>query len=319
MKIKNILKSFLALSCIVILGSCAKEADNIFNMFEDVTVEFKNSDPRCVVDHKVITDNSEVWIDFTINSGKEDMYSVVVEKSVNAGLERTTYTLTDAQRRSFSNVFKTTIQRDGSVSYRVFALNSKGIYMGDGYKKVTVEQTSSYNIMANKVIYFPDTVAKVLPAFFSLRDGTSYSYTNAAANSANIDFGIYRTLYKDAQGNTKFSANLYNPTVATAFPTYNISAWTTKRATKFSAPSTSNAANIFNNLCVSSSTIESQARAKTINLNATTGNADNNGVSSGTLIFFLTPENKYGVMLVNQVTADYGKLPLVSVSVKIQK
>jgi hypothetical protein len=319
MKTKNILKSFLALSSLFILGSCSKEADNIFNMFEDVTVEFKNSDPRCVVDHKVVNDNSEVWIDFTINSGNEEMYSVIVEKSVNAGLERTTYTPTNAERRSYSNILKTTIQRDGSASYRVFALNAKGIYIGDGYKKVTVEQNASYKILPNKVIYFPDTVGKVLPSFFSLRDGNTFSYTNAAANSANIDFGIFRTLYKDAQGNTKFAANLYNAIApSTIFPIYDISAWTTKRATKFSAPTTSNAATVFANSCVSSSTIEAQAKMRTINLNATTGTTDVTGVASGMIIFFLTPENKYGVMLINSVTSDYDKKPLINVSVKIQ-
>lgn len=318
MKSKYIYKSVLVLLSILILSSCSKEADNIFNMFDDVTVEFKNSDPRCVVDYKAINDNSEVWIDFTINSGKEDMYTVVVEKSVNANLERTTYTLTAAERKSYSNVFKTTIQRDGVVSYRVFALNANGVFIGDGSKKVVVEQNPSYKIIPNKVIYFPDTVAKVLPSFISLRDGSTYSYTNAAANSANIDFGIYRTLYKDAQNNTRFAANLYNPTAASAFPIYDISGWATKRATKFSAPSTSNAATVFANSCVSSSTIEAQAKTRTINLNATTGTTDATGVAAGMLIFFLTPENKYGVMLINSVTSDYDKRPLINVSIKIQ-
>ncbi|RYF21078.1 MAG: hypothetical protein EOO42_11225, partial [Flavobacteriales bacterium] len=80
MKTKYIHQLFIAL-CVIVFASCKKESANIFNMFGDVTVTFNNSDPRCVTDYKVINDKEEVWIDFTINSAKEDMYSYIFEVS----------------------------------------------------------------------------------------------------------------------------------------------------------------------------------------------------------------------------------------------
>jgi len=320
MKTNNIQKLFLLALSVCILASCKKEAENIFTMFGDVTVTYNNSDPRCVTDYKLVNDKDEVWIDFTINSAKEDMYSYVVETS--AGTQqptRITYPINDdTKRRSYSDIIKLVMNRDGKSSYRIYALNQKGIYIGDGYKKVTVEVNPSYTIYANRDIYLPDTVEKVLPSFFSFSDASTYSYTNGAANAAKIDFGIYRTLYKDAQNNTLYAINLYNtnkPT--TTFPIYDVSTWQ-KRATLFSAPVTSQGTPFLTG-AISGSTIETLARARTINLNATAGTTAANGLAAGSAVFFLTPEGKYGMMLINRVTADITGKPYINVSVKMQK
>lgn len=318
MKIKNIQKLFLLALSVLLFTSCAKEAPNIFNMFTDVSVTYNNSDPRCVTDYKLINDKDEVWIDFTITSDKEDMYSYVIETS--AGTQqptRITTPITDGtKRRSFSFIYKipVNLMRDGKQSFRVYPLNEKGIYMGDGYKKVTVEQNPSYVILANRDIYLPDTVAKVLPSFFSLSDGTGYSYTNGAANSAKIDLGIYRTPVINAQGIiTGYVYNIYNTSApATTFPIYDVSTWT-KRLTKFSAPVASQGT-VFTNNAFSGSTIEALAKARTINLNATT-----TGIASTSAVFFQTPEGKYGMLYFFFFTSDLNKRPYCNVSVKIQK
>ncbi|RZJ64767.1 MAG: hypothetical protein EOO47_26580 [Flavobacterium sp.] len=320
MKTKNIQKLFLLALSVLTFASCKKEAENIFTMFDEVTVAYNNSDPRCVTDYKLVNDKDEVWIDFTINSTNEDMYSYVVETS--AGTQqpsRITYPITDeTKRRSFSNIIKMTMNRDGKSSYRVYALNQKGIYIGDGYKKVTVEVNPSYSIFSGREIFLPDTVTKSRPSFFSLSDATSYSYNNGAANATKIDFGIYRTLYKDAQNNTLYAINLYNTNKpANTFPVYDVSTWT-KRLTKFSAP-VSGQGTVFLTSAISGSTIETLARARTINLDATTATTVAAGLNVNSAVFFLTPEGKYGMLLVTKVTADVSGNPYILVNVKMQR
>jgi hypothetical protein len=320
MKTKNIQKLFLLALSVLTFASCKKEAENIFTMFDDVTVTYNNSDPRCVTDYKLVNDKDEVWIDFTINSAKEDMYSYVVETSAGtAQPSRITFPITDAtKRRNFSNIIKMIMNRDGKSSYRVYALNEKGIYIGDGYKKVTVEVNPSYMIFSGREISLPDTVAKNRPSFFSLSDATSYSYNNGAANAAKIDFGIYRTMYKDAQNNTLYAINLYNANKpANIFPIYDTSTWT-KRLTKFSAP-VSGQGTVFLTGAISGSTIETLARARTINLDATTATTVAAGLNVNSAVFFLTPEGKYGMMLVTRVTEDVNRNPFILVNVKMQR
>ncbi|MCD0489341.1 hypothetical protein LPB86_13955 [Pedobacter sp. MC2016-14] len=325
MKNKNFQKLLFGAICILSFSSCKKDTENIFTMFDDVTVTYNNSDPRCVTDYKLVNDGEEVWIDYTINSASEDMYSIIVEKSAGAAqngtYERTTVVISDNnRRRSYSDIIKFTMSRDGKTSYRICALNKKGTFIGDGYKKVTIEQNPSYTIIANKNIYLPDTVAKVLPSFFSLRDGTTYSYTNGAANASNIDFGIWRRPNTNSDAITNpYIYNLYSISTPTSpfANIYDISAWIPKRATLFSTPVTSQS-NIFVYTAVSSSTIGTLARARTINLTATASTTFAAGLAAGNAIFFLTPEGKYGMMLINAVTTDYDRKPYINVSVKVQ-
>ncbi len=320
MKTKNIQKLFLLAVGILLFASCKEEPANIFNMFTDVNIAFNNSDPRCVTDYKIVNDKDEVWIDFTLTSEKEDMYSYAVETSAGtAQPSRIVYPISDAtQRRKFSTVLKMTMNRDGKSTYRIYALNEKGIYIGDGYKKVTVEVNPSYMIYANREIFLPDSTTKATPSFISLSDGNTFSYTNGAANSAKIDFGIYRTLYKDAQGNTLYAINLYNTTApATTFPIYDVSTWQ-KRLTKFSAPVTSQTT-VFTNSAISGSTIETLAKARTINLNNTVATTAAAGLAAGSAVFFQTPEGKYGMLLVNRVATDLDRKPYINVSIKMQK
>jgi hypothetical protein len=322
MKTKNIHKLFLIASSLIIFASCKKESENIFTMFTDVTVTYNNSDPRCVTDYKLVNDKDEVWIDFTINSASEDMYSYTIEKSAgNQTPDRTIITINDpTKRRSFSDIIKLTMNRDGKTTYRIYALNQKGIFIGDGKKSVTIDVNPSYMIYANRDIYLPDTVGKSLPSFFSLKDASGYSYTNAGANTAKIDFGIYRKLASNSTpAAISYTYNLYSPNVATnPLTVYDISTWTPKRTTKFSAPITGQAT-AFLTGAVSGSTIETLAKARTINLDATVGTTLVNGLNGGSAVFFLTPEGKYGMMYINVVTSDYQKRPYINVSVKIQR
>lgn len=329
MKTRYINKLLIGL-CLILFASCKKESANIFNMFEDVTVTFNNSDPRCVTDYKVINDKEEVWIDFTINSAKEDMYSYVFEVSAGT-VQATRYTIaiTDpTQRRSFSAVIKlpnttafpAAALRDGKQSYRICALNEKGVFIGDGYKKVTVDVNPSFMIYANRDIYLPDTVAKSLPSFLSLTDATGFSYTNASANAGKIDFGIYRKSGSNSTVQTPtWVVNLYSPSVATnPLTVYDISGFSPKRTTKFSQPVTGQA-NAFLTTAISGSSIETLAKARAITFNETTQALPANGLAAGNAVFFLTPEGKYGMLYINVVTSDLLKRPYINVSIKVQR
>lgn len=315
-------KLFLIAVSVIIFASCKKESENIFTMFTDVTVTYNNSDPRCVTDYKLVNDKDEVWIDFTINSASEDMYSYTIEKSSGTQTpERTIITINDAtKRRSFSDIIKLTMNRDGKTTYRIYALNQKGIFIGDGKKSVTIEVNPSYMIYANRDIYLPDSIGKSLPSFFSLKDASGFSYANGAANSGNIDFGIYRKLASNSTPTAiAYTYNLYSPSVAVnPLTVYDISAWAPKRTTKFSAPITGQST-AFLTGAVSGSTIETLAKARTINLDATAGTTLANGLNSGSAVFFLTPEGKYGMMYINAVTSDYEKRPFINVSIKVQR
>ncbi len=321
MKFKNIQQLLLAAAGMMLLGSCAKKSENIFNMFDDVTVTFNNRSPYAVTDYKLVNDGDSVYVDYTINSANEDMYSVTVERSAGAssGIERTTTRISDdSRRRSYSDVLKLKMNRDGKTSYRIYAANQKGTYIGDGYKKVTIEVNPSYTVYANRNIYLPDTVGKVLPSFFSLSDGTAYSYSNGQANAAKIDFGIYRRP-DGSTTNPQFIYNLYSISSSpNPFSVYDVSAWTPKRATRFSAPVTSQL-NTFLYSAVSASTIADLARARTINLTATAATSASASLVSGNVVFFLTPEGKYGMLLVNNISFDLDRRPFINVSVKIQR
>lgn len=318
-QMKNIQKLFLVAISICLLSACKKESENIFTMFDAVTVTFNNSDPRSVVDYKTVNDKDEVWIDYTINSTNEEMYSVVVERTTGTGFDRQTFRPAATERKSYSNIFKYVFQRDGQTSFRVYALNQKGVYIGDGYKKVVVDVNPSYKIFTNRVVYLPDTTAKTLTSFFSLNNATAYNYTDGQTNADKIDFGIFRRAYFDANTNqTLYAINLYSPgTPVNPFPIYDINSWTPKRTTKFSAPIASQAT-AFLTSAVSGSTIEALAKARTINLNATVGTTAATGLVQGSAVFFLTQEGKYGMIYINAITSDYEKRPYINISVKMQ-
>ena len=324
MKNKNIRLFCLLTAGMLAIASCKKESQNIFNMFTDVNVTYHGDHPFSVTDYKLENDGDSVYIDYTITSAKEDMYTVTVEVVGVAGNNgqnpvRTNNLVTDdSERRSYSRTLKLKAQRDGKTSYRIYALNEFGTYIGDGYKKVTVEANPSYTLIANRRIYAPDTVPGVNASFYSLLRGEAFSYTNGQANSADIDFGIWRREDpRPAQAGT-FIYNYYSTSAPTnPFPLYDISTWT-KRATLFSNPIT-NATNTFLLNLISSSIIETEAKKSTINVRSTNFTTWQAGLAAGSMVYFLTPEGKYGAILVTAVSRDYEGRPFLNINVKMQK
>lgn len=298
-----------------LLSSCKKDSENIFNMFSDVSVTFHGDHPLSVTDYKMVNDGDSVYIDYTITSSKEDMYSVVVEKVDNRVSRPVTNITDDSKRRSFSDVVKLKVNRDGKTSYRVYALNEKGYFIGDGGKTIVIDAAPSYNQTANRKLYLPDTATKVNPCYYSISQGKTYSYNEGATNSSNIDFGVYRNMITSTSGGvTTITYDYYlytliaNPNPLTV---YDISSWN-KKAVYFGSTST-NQTNNFKTLLVSSQIIETEAKKKTFNLTKSSAK-----LATGNLIYFLTTEGKYGCVHINAITKDINGKPYVDISVKVQ-
>lgn len=318
-KLRSICALFIAVS---IFSSCKKEADNIFNMFTDVNVTFHGDHPYSVTDYKLLEDGDSVYVDYTITSAKEDMYTVVVElvgATSATGLQRTATVVTDAsERRSYSRTLKTKMQRDGKATYRVYALNQKGHYIGDGDAKVTVEGKPSFNIVSNRRIYTADTVAIDQASFYSIMRGETFTYDSGQANSADIDFGIWSRRDPRPGQESNFIYNYYSISASpNPFTPYDISNWD-KRVTLFSNPVT-NQTNNFLYSWVSGDVIEEQAKSRTLDVISTNFETFQAGLFAGNAVFFQTPEGKYGVFLVNATSSDLQGKRFVNITVKVQK
>lgn len=316
MKSKNILIGCL-FTVAIGLTSCKKDSENIFNMFTDVSVTYNALSPLSVTDYKLVNDGDMINIDYTITSANEDMYSITFERSVGSSSTqtRTTTAITDdGQRRQLTGQVSLKMQRDGKTSFRVYPLNKQGYFMGDGGKTLTVEVSPSYIHTVNRRVYFPDTVTRVAPSFYSIKRSESFSYSNGQTNAADIDFGLYRRMnVNPTTGAITYTYNIYaldaNPNPLTV---YDVSTWV-KRSTKFSAPVTGGT-NVYRNTIGSSSIIEEEAKKRTINLTQTASN-----FVAGSIVYFLTPEGKYGVMHINSITKDLDGKPYIDISIKTQR
>ncbi|SFC15427.1 hypothetical protein SAMN05421747_105102 [Parapedobacter composti] len=306
----------------LVMAACKKEAANIFNMFTDVTVTFHGDHPFSVTDYKLVNDGDSVYIDYTIASANEDMYAVVVEKVGGAqgnNPERTETVISDeSERRSYSRILKLKMQRDGQTSYRIFAKNRVGHYMGDGYTKVTIEVRPSYRVIPDRRIFAPDSVSGTTPSFYSLMRGEAFSFAEGREHSADIDFGIrVRPDPRPAHAN-QLIYNYYSlSTDPNPFEPYDISDWE-KRETIFSAPLTGQT-NTFLYTLVSSSVIEEHAKSRDLTVTSTDFGTWQAGLAPGNLVYFLTPEGKYGAIHVNQSTKDLEGRPYINISVKMQR
>lgn len=317
---KYIFLFFGALILLVFQG-CKVESENIFNMFDDVEVTFHGDHPFSVSDYKLVEDGDSVYIDYTITSKAGEIFSVVQERvGVGNGNapERFETFVDEEYRSSYSSTIKYKMQRDGKTSYRIYARNRLGHYIGDGYKKVTVEVAPSFMVFGTRRVFSPDSVTREQPSFFSLTTGEAFNFNDGQVNAGKIDFGIWRKVTTSTQGVEQVAYNYYSTAVEpNPFPIYDISSWE-KRSTKFSAPVKSGT-NIFLNDITSASVIEQFAISRALDVEATDYTVPADGLAPGNIVYFLTPEGRYGVFHVNQVTQDLDMNPFISITVKVQK
>lgn len=303
----------IAIAMLFVFSSCKKETTNIFNMFDDVKVTYHSVSPYAVTDYKEVNPGDSVYLEYTIESAKKDMYAVAIFETSAAIPSK--IILTDAQRRSYSGVVKLKMNtRVGKISYRIWALDKSGVYLGDGYKTITLEVKSDYDYWAGRELKIPDTLEKVNKCYFALSSGELFNYSNGAANSAKIDMGLFRVPVLDGTG--KLSGYKYDVYALNSnplpFTAYDISSWT-KRATLYAAPKTGQSSAFLNLRTGEQITTAGKSAKPTLT-------RTNTGLIAGSLFYFLTPEGKYGAFYVNSIeTNNVGKAVFMNVDVKIAR
>ncbi|WP_316829906.1 hypothetical protein [Pedobacter aquatilis] len=296
----------------LLFAGCKKETENIFNMFSDVTVTYTANSKYAVTDYKDVNVGDSVYLEYTIESAKTDMYVACIFETSSA--IPTKVTLEPSQRRKATGIVKLKMDtRVGKISYRIWALDKGGIYLGDGYKTITLNVLPDYKYWASREFFIPDSVGKNSNSFISLTDGQLYSYNNGKDNTSKIDLGLYRT---PGTGTTSANSYLYNVYALDAnpmpFTAYDFSTWANKRATLVAAPKTGQAST-FTALRTGAQIITAGKSAKPNVKSITTG------LVAGSLFYFLTPEGKYGAFYVNSISSTNSTRGLfMNVDIKIQ-
>nr|WP_294903587.1 hypothetical protein [uncultured Lacibacter sp.] len=299
--------------------SCKKEVPSIFNMF-DVTLDLNKNSPYSVVENQTVEEGDSLYFDFTIKSPTKDMYQVAIFQ-VGSALPFLRINLSKDERRSYTGVLKTAANangtpnfKDGANTFRIWAYDQQGVYLGDGYKTITVNVTPKYVHIPNRIVYFPDVDSANGSAnsYLSLMDGKTYNYQTGAASSASIDLAIFRNITVSG-GVTSYGLRLYSLSASPLpYNAFNISSWT-KRVTKFAAPHTNQATQFVRSQLTSGAAIKAYAVGRNPNQTSITSN-----IAINSVIAFVTPEGKYGAILINNIENN-GPKPFIDVSIKYEK
>ncbi len=298
----RILKMIFPFFIAGVLFSCKKEGENVFNMFEGVTVTFNANSPYSITGYKEVNNGDSVYIDFTIRSADKDMYEVwFLEAGQNSPKLKIPIT-EDAQRREFSYTIKLKAdERVGKITYRVFPVDKSLVYMGDGHKQVTLDVRPNYTYLTERYAYFPDS-AGMNKAYFSLYTGENFNYNQGGQNASRIDIGV-DTVYRPADPKKPTILSLYgvlyspdaDPAALPVYSFYDTSSWN-KRSTLFSAAADDKGA---------------FAKFKTGNQILTAAqkaNPDKTGpvqFKGGQIIYFKTQEGRYGVLYAAAITSSF--------------
>jgi len=305
---KKYLFLFLLLGTLL---SCKREGDNIFNLFEDVKVTLHQEEDRNIGTYKDVAVGDSIFVDFTISSAAKDMHQVWVFYN-GAGTAVLKIPLADGERRSFRYLYKIKADKVGLTTFRIMAVDSEGVYMGDGHTSITYNVQSDYVHLNNRVLYMPDSVAQSSACFIDLMEGKTYTYAEAKAHPEKIDLGMYRTYKVEPNGGITYLYNIYslqaNPIPFKAFDFTDLAG--KGRATYFSGIQ-NNQATAFLNTLTSGSTIQSNAISrKTTNLSL-------NDLKVGSMFYFKTPDEKYGVVIVNALSG-FDNNRYLNISIKRQ-
>ena len=304
-------KYFLLLLLFGLLFSCKREGDNIFNLFEDVKVTLHQENEFDIGTYKDVAVGDSIYVDFTISSASKDMHQVWIFYN-GAGAAALKIPLAEGEKRSFRYLYKIKADKVGLSTFRIMAVDSEGVFMGDGYTSVTYNVVSDYVHLNNRVLYMPDSAAQSSACFIDLMEGKTYTYAEAKAHPEKIDLGMYRTYKVEANGAITYSYNIYslqaNPIPFNAFDFTDLAG--KGRATYFSSIQT-NQATTFLNTLTSGAVIQSNAISrKTTNLSL-------NDLKVGSMFYFKTAEEKYGVVIVNALSG-FDNNRYLNISIKHQ-
>jgi len=297
----------------LLLSACEKKVEDVGSF--DVTVDFRSSGSKFVTGDVTLNPKDSIYFDFTISSPTAMSY-IEIQKN---GVRIDTFRLNSSNNRSFSLVKGYRVDSAaGDYSYRVLARDARAIFMGDGGKMFTVTITPDFNFWSYRILQVPDSVDKTNKTYYSSSDGKTYSYTNGAASSATIDFGLYwdttgrgTTPTTDDLKHTIYSLNALQPQLAF----YDITSWT-KNVTLLKKMPTS--VNFVTGL-TSGGAIQTL-----IGGNMTSGTSSKVTTVSTTagsnVIGFRTAAGKFGAILIRYVNGDSpAKTTQIEVDVKVQK
>ncbi len=310
------MKKYIIGFVIVLAGltACEKKVDAVDTYY--VAVDFKNSGGKVISGDVEVNPKDSIYLDFTITS-RDDMAYVEIQKN---GRRIDTFRLTNASNKKTFSLLKGYIAdaASGSYTYRVLARDAGAIFMGDGDKKITVTVKPDFTFWSYRILQVPDTVAKVNKAYYSTSEGKVYSYSEAAANSAKIDFGYYWDTTGRATPST--SDDLKHSFYSLSVPQgqlsfYDITTWT-KNVTLFKKmPSSVN----FVNGLTSGGAIQTliggnMASGTSTKISTISASSPNN------VIGFKTASGKFGAILVRYVQGDSPNATTqIEVDVKVQK
>ncbi|RKD19618.1 hypothetical protein BCY91_13605 [Pelobium manganitolerans] len=285
---------------------------------------------------KSLPEGQTVYVDYTVTSQEHDIKYIWLESFL--GLTDPSRvniaTLDDnADMRTYRGVVRLTPNRDGGIKYRLYVTDKANDYIGDGYTTINATVQTGYELSANKFVYASKAESTIdspevatNACFYSIKNKKAYTYAEATKISSDIDFGLYLV----ATGNKAipYTLNLYSITgaPAQAKALYDFSSWT-KRAITYgpSTPSVAQlngaaalpSAEVFSNIMVSGTAIN-QAVGYGRYANLLTRTVVNS-IAIGSIMYFKTPEGKYGAIFFNNFGKDRNGKYFANIDVKIEK
>jgi len=307
-------KYILGLFILGIISACEKKIEPVDSF--DVTVEYRGGNSKYVTSDVTVNPKDSIYFDFTISS-LTDMSYVEIQKN---GVRIDTFRMNGfADKKKFSLVKGYRADSvAGDYSYRVLARDARAVFMGDGGKQFKVTVANDFYFWSYRILQVPDTTNKTNKTYYSSVDGQTYSYTDGAANSAKIDFGMYwdttgrgTAVTTDDLKHTIYALNAVQPQLSF----YDISTWT-KNATLLKKMPTS--VNFVSGL-TSGGAIQTL-----IGGNMTSGTSSKVTTVSTTagsnVIGFKTAAGKFGAILIRYVNGDSPNATTqIEVDVKVQK
>ena len=305
MKLILLRKMTFAAALLVAIYGCEKTIEPISTYA--VTVEYGSTNAKSVKQDLEVNPKDSIYLDFTVTSPK-DMAYIEIQRN---GIRVDTFNVSAATKNKFTGSKAYRMDSiPGDYTYRVVALNSNAVFLGDGNKKIKITVKPDFNFYSYRILSVPDTTSKTNKCYYSTTTGEAFSFTEGATKSALIDFAYYY----DTTSTIKHSIYALNaPQTQLAF--YDISAWT-KNATIFKKlPSSVNFVSGLTSggalLTVCSSNLASGATTKVSTLSTVSGN---------NVIAFKTAAGKFGAILIRFISQDLpAKSTQIEVDVKVQK
>jgi hypothetical protein len=296
------------LSLTIVLGACKKKVDPIDG--SNATITLINAGANYVTENVTINPGDSVFFKYNVSSNTPMRFVSVQKNPVNqtAFLKRDTLALITSHSGEMRFKGDTA---NGNFIYRVVAHDVNGVYIG--HKDVIVTTVADFTYYTFRVLRVPDTLAKTNACYMDAFGGNVYSYSNGAAASANIDFGLMYDTTGAASSSTTDDLRfcLYSLSAAQGqLNYYDISTWT-KNITvmkKITSPG-------FNTL-TSGGIIRT-----TCNTNLASGTLNKiTQLVAGNMVAFRTAAGKRGILIVNFANGSSPAMDsYLNIDVKIEK